>query len=111
MGNMGGQNKSPILFAIICGYVIFSCLWKLFVPATEYELPPWPLVSVALDLLLAIVLFILKLGVPAPDPVSPVHIRYATPLFVSAIAASAIMILIRVSSERGWWTGHLMYSY
>jgi hypothetical protein len=100
--------KAPIALALISGYLIVRCLWRVFVPGTEYALPPWPLVSIVVDILTMIALFILKPQVPAAGPDAPIYIRHATLLFVGGIVATAIMVLIRLSSNRGWWTGHLM---
>jgi hypothetical protein len=55
-----------------------------------------------------IALFILKPMVPAATAGSPAYVRHATALFIGGIIATVIMVLIRVSSDRGWWTGHLM---
>lgn len=63
------------------------------------------------DILLLVVLFVLKPQVPAAGPGSPFYVRCATPLFIAAIVATAIMLLIRFSSNSGWWTGHLMYRF
>ncbi|MCO5139969.1 MULTISPECIES: hypothetical protein [unclassified Shinella] len=101
-------TKAPIALAVIASYLILRCLWRIFVPGTEYALPPWPLVSIILDILTMIVLFILKPQVPVSGPDAPIYVRYATPLFVGGIIATAIMVLIRFSSNKGWWTGHLL---
>lgn len=111
MVDQSTPGKAPVIHAIMCGYVILRCLWRIFIPATEYALPPWPLLSLIFDILVLVALFVLKPQVPAATPDAPVYTRYATPLFVCAIIATAIMVLIRFLSESGWWTGHLMYSF
>ena len=107
-GRAGFPIQGAIAFAIVSGFLILRCLWRVFTPGTEYSLPPWPLVSVIFDIVLMIALFVLKPMVPAAAAGSPAYVRHATTLFVGGIAATAIMVLIRLSSDRGWWTGHLM---
>jgi len=108
MTNAPAQKKAPIALALVSGYLILHCLWRVFIPEREYALPPWPLVSLILDIVVMVFLFILKPQVPAAGPDDPIYVRYATPLFVGGIVATALMVLIRLSSDRGWWTGHLM---
>jgi hypothetical protein len=108
MGEQDSRSRAAIAFAIVSGFLILRCLWRVFTPGTEYSLPPWPLVSVIFDIVLMIALFVLKPMVPAAAAGSPAHVRHATTLFVGGIAATAIMVLIRLSSDRGWWTGHPM---
>ncbi len=111
MTDSNTQAKAPIALAAVSGYLILRCLWRVFIPATEYSLPPWPLLSIIFDILVMISLFILKPQVPSGGPDAPIHVRYATPLFIGGIVATAIMVLIRFSSDSGWWTGHLMYGF
>jgi hypothetical protein len=111
MADQGTPPKAPIALAIVSGYLILRCLWRVFVPAQEYSMPPWPMVSLILDILTMVALFILKPQVPVAGPDAPIYVRYATPLFVGGIVATAIMVLIRFSSDSGWWTGHLMYGF
>lgn len=108
MAEQGSQSRAAIALAVVSGFLIVRCLWRVFIPGTEYALPPWPLVSVIFDILVMIVLFILKPMVPAATADSPALVRHATALFIGGIIATVIMVLIRVSSDRGWWTGHLM---
>jgi hypothetical protein len=108
MAEQGSQSRAAIALAVVSGFLIFRCLWRVFIPGTEYALPPWPLVSVIFDILVMVALFIIKPMVPAATTDSPALVRHATALFIGGIIATAIMVLIRVSSDRGWWTGHLM---
>lgn len=100
--------KGPILFAVICAYLILKCLWRLIVPGGSYSMPPWPLISMGFDLLLLVLLFVLRPQVPAATSASPAYIRFTTPLFAGGIIAVVIMFLIRFSGDTGWWTGHLI---
>ena len=108
MAEQGSRSRAAITLAVVAGFLILRCLWKVFIPGTEFTLPPWPLVSVIFDILVMITLFILKPMVPAATAGSPAYVRHATALFIGGIVATVIMVLIRVSSDRGWWTGHLM---
>ncbi|WEZ85888.1 hypothetical protein P6U16_23140 (plasmid) [Rhizobium sp. 32-5/1] len=108
MADTGKNAKAPIALAVISGYLILRCLWRVFIPGSEYALPPWPILSLIFDTLLMASLFIFKPQVPVARPDDPVQIRYATPLFMGGIVATAIMVLIRISSDKGWWTGHMM---
>lgn len=108
MADTNNHAKAPIALVVVSGYLILRCLWRVFIPGTEYSLPPWPLVSLIFDILVMTSLFILKPQVPVAGPNAPLQVRYATPLFVGGILATAIMVLIRASSDKGWWTGHLM---
>ncbi len=104
-------GKAPTALAVISAYIILRCLWKVFIPATGYSMPPWPVLTLIFDILLLVPLFVLKPQVPAAGPGSPFQVRYATPLFIGGIVATVILVLIRFSSEAGWWTGHLMYGF
>ncbi|MXN47972.1 hypothetical protein GR138_22445 [Shinella kummerowiae] len=108
MAEHGSQSRAAVALAFVSGFLIVRCLWRVFIPGMEYALPPWPLVSVISDILVMIALFIIKPMVPAATADSPALVRHATTLFIGGIIATAIMVLIRVSSDRGWWTGHLM---
>ncbi|GAA4162922.1 hypothetical protein GCM10023069_14430 [Shinella granuli] len=65
-------TKAPIALAVIASYLILRCLWRIFIPGTEYALPPWPLVSIIVDILTMIALFILKPQVPISGPDAPI---------------------------------------
>ena len=108
MTDQGSSSKAPVALAVIAGYLILRCFWRVFTPGAEYALPPWPLVSIIVDILTMVGLFILWPQVPARRLESPIHVRYATPLFIGGIVATVIMVLIRFSSNKGWWTGHLL---
>jgi len=108
MAEQGSQSRAAVVLAFVSGFLIFRCLWRVFIPGSEYAMPPWPLVSVISDILVMVALFIIKPMVPAAMADSPALVRHATKLFIGGIIATAIMVLIRVSSDRGWWTGHLM---
>lgn len=107
MAEQGSQSRAAITLAVVSGILIVRCLWRVFTPGTEYALPPWPLVYLMVDILMMISLFIIRPMVPTATPDSPALVRHATALFIGGIVATVIMVLIRVSSDRGWWTGHL----
>jgi hypothetical protein len=111
MAEAAPSPKAATALAVIAGYLILRCLWKVLVPATEYSLPPWPILTLIFDILMLIPLFILKPQIPAAGPDAPATVRYAKPLFVGGIVATVILVLIRFSSESGWWTGHLTYGF
>lgn len=108
MADTGKHAKAPIALAVVSGYLILHCLWRVFIPGREYSLPPWPVVSLVFDVLVMTSLFVIKPQVPVAGPDDPAHLRFATPLFVGGIVATLVMVLIRFSSNKGWWTGHLL---
>ena len=104
---MTKTEKSPILFPLIAAYLILKCLWRLFLRSGSWPLPPWHYISMASDVLLLVVLLALKPSVPEPTQQSPIYARYPNALFWCAVTAGVVMILLRFTSDHGWWTGHL----
>lgn len=101
------QAKAPLLFTVLAAYLIFKGFWNVFVPGGSWPLPPWPLVSMATNLVLVAVLVAFWTQMPERTEDSPATIRHAAPLFWCAFAAGIVNFLIRFTSEQAWWTGHL----
>ena len=86
-------------------YLIGLFLWRLFTPAHEYDLRSVQMLDMALDALATV----------GPDRVFCEVLRHresAPPraiLLWGALASTAGIWLIRLSSDEGWWTGHRLY--
>lgn len=99
-------SREWLLFVLVCVYLVFQILWRIFTRAGEWPMPPMHLLSMALDLALVVVAVMLysSLGHKLPEGDGKRTLRPL--LFFPALIAGIGMFLIRFSSDVGWWTGH-----
>ena len=107
MADAARAGRAPIGFAVIACYLIVDCLWRLATPGGPWPVSPWPQISMTLDAVLLVALVWLWTYQPAPAADSPPYVRYNGLLFGVGAAAGVVMLILRFTSEHGWWTGHL----
>lgn len=90
-----GRNVA-VGFILSC-YLIGTFLWNAFMPADAYPARTLQMLTIGLNLLAVTGLFGVRPSVP-------------TPLFWAALVAGLGLLALRLTSEHGWWTGHLFYS-
>ena len=98
------------LFVLMSLYLIFFCVWRLVVPANEYGAPGGVYLDIALKaaITIAIVVAYRKL-IRSPD-FSGGKRSLAGLLLVVGVISGVVLLLLRLISDHGWWTGHLNYS-
>ena len=106
MSELASPGKTWPVFLLICAYLILQCLWRLFTPGGSWPMPPWHYVSMASDVLLWAVMIGLKSQLTPLIAYDRSRARLANTLFWSAFLAGIIMILLRLTSDSAWWTGH-----
>jgi hypothetical protein len=94
-GADSGRNF-PIAIILSC-YLIGTFLWNAFVPAHEYPTRTLQMLTIGLNLLAVVGVFGLRSSMPKP-------------LFWAALIAGVGLLALRLTSDHGWWTGHLFYS-
>lgn len=82
---------------ILSCYLIGTFLWNTFVPADEYQTRMLQRLTIGLNMLAVVGLCGLRTTLPKP-------------LFWAALIAGLGLLALRLTSEHGWWTGHLFYS-
>src|SRR5262245_59234015 len=82
---------------ILACYLIGTFLWNVFMPAHEYQMRAAQMLTIGLNLLAVAGLYGLRANIPKP-------------LFAVALIAGIGLLVLRLISDHGWWTGHLYYS-
>jgi hypothetical protein len=92
----GNAGRNVIISLLLPCLLIGQFLWNLLTPAHEYAMRPEQVMTMTLDALLLAGLFGLRRSMPAP-------------LFWTALVAGIGLFALRMISDAGWWTGHLVY--
>jgi hypothetical protein len=90
-------GRNPIISLLLPCLLIGHFLWNLLTPAHEYAMRSEQRLTMTLDFLLLAGLFGLRRSMPAA-------------LFWIALIAGIGLFALRMTSDAGWWTGHLVYS-
>jgi hypothetical protein len=93
------SSRDRTIFIVASVYLIASCLWKVFTPAHELPLRTEQVLTIVLDVMMVAGLIGLKNRVSGLQG-----------LFWAALVCGLGLLLIRVTSDDAWWSGHLMYS-
>ena len=103
----GQGNSGRMVFLLIALYLIVLFLWRAIVPGGSWPLPPWPYVSMGIDLVLIGCLIALR------TRQSDAESRgwASTPLFWLGLIAGIGSLLIRFTGEGAWWTGHFFNEF
>ena len=104
------QKTAWWFFLFISVYLVIAGLWRLTVEAHEFAMPGAVWMRFLLDLGLIAVLFGFFKQLRDHLPLGDARRGYITPLFAAALISGILMLLIRLSSDHGWWTGHLRYN-
>jgi hypothetical protein len=90
------NGRNFAIAAVLSCYLIGTFFWNVFVPAHEYAMRSVQMLTIGLNLLAVVGLFGLKPSMPKP-------------LFWAALLAGIGLLTLRLTSNHGWWTGHLFY--
>jgi hypothetical protein len=93
------SNRDWLIFLVGAGYLIGSFLWRALTPAHEGGLRNMVLMTMGLDALCIVALVGIKRKIPGGNV-----------LFWIALAAGIGLFAIRLSSDDGWWTGHISFT-
>jgi hypothetical protein len=91
------SGRNFAIAVILACYLIGTFLWNVFIPAHEYQVRTTQMLTIGLNLLALVGLLGLKASMPKP-------------LFAAALLAGTGLLVLRMISDHGWWTGHLFYS-
>ena len=93
---------------VLSGYLICLFLYRVLVPAHEYDSRSVVYLTMGLDLLMiaAVIGLRAKLSNEVAMPQEAVMINIA---FVVALLAGLGLLVIRMCGDASWWTGHLHY--
>jgi len=96
-------------FRVIAALLIVTFVYRLSIPSHEYDSRGVVILDIVLNIGLLVGLFGTKrtLSQKAPDDD---RWQVGTPLYWAALTSGVGLLLIRFTSDSGWWTGHLMYS-
>jgi hypothetical protein len=90
--------------------MILLFLWRVFVPAHEYSMRTAQVLDIAINILLLVGLVGLKRQLDREFEPDDSRWSSARPLYWGGLIAGILMLLIRLTSNAAWWTGHLRYS-
>jgi hypothetical protein len=93
---------------VLSGYLICSFLYRVFVPAHEYDSRTVVYMTMGLDLLAVAALIWLRTTL-SRDFMTPQEAVMVNTLFVVALLAGLGLLVIRMGGDSSWWTGHLHY--
>jgi hypothetical protein len=102
-------RTNGITAIVACLLQVVTTFEALFVTASEYDPASMVWLSLALDAGLFVAtaaIFVQFLGSPPATPWRAL----ALPLTAVACVLSLLQVVIRFTSDHGWWTGHLNYA-
>lgn len=91
---------------IVAGVLILRFVWGAFVPGGEWPVSPAHYLAMAIDagLLIGLVGMRKEISATSRAAAQPGLTRA---LFICGVASGIGLLLIRFTSDRAWWTGHL----
>ena len=92
-------GRDRVIFLIAAIYLIGTFLYRALTPAHEGALRGELILTMALDALCVVALVVMKRKVQGGGV-----------LFWIALAAGVGLFAIRLSSDEGWWTGHIFFT-
>ncbi len=107
VNNTRKVDSTWAIYVLAACYLVFLFFWRILLPGGERPLPPMHHVSMALDLALVAVVFVLRFRLSGYLGENPSRGTFATILFWCALGAGIGSLLIRFTSDAAWWTGHL----
>jgi hypothetical protein len=93
---------------VLSGYLICLFLYRVFVPAHEYDSRTLVYLTMGLDVIAVAALIWLR-TVVSRDITTPQEAVLINTLFVFALLAGLGLLVIRMLGKASWWTGHLHY--
>ena len=98
------QNPAPVVL-FMSAWLLFSLRKAVALPGGEFSPDLLATMHFALDLVLTVLVLVLVIGLRGAPPGALRTAGYVVgPL---GFAAGMAMLWIRLSSDVGWWTGHL----
>ena len=91
------MNLNRALPLLVAWILILSFVWRVVVTAHEYQMRGEQVLTVLIDLGLLAGLVGMRQRMP-------------NALFWCALAAGVGSLLLRLTGDDGWWTGHLTFS-
>ena len=110
MPSTSSSSRNWTIFRVISAYMILLFLWRVFVPAHEYSMRTAQVLDIAINILLLVGLVGLKRQLDREFEPDDSRWSSARPLYWGGLIAGILMLLIRLTSNAAWWTGHLRYS-
>ncbi|HVF72603.1 MAG TPA: hypothetical protein VM940_13425 [Chthoniobacterales bacterium] len=97
-------------FFFLAIYLILTFLYRVLVTAHEYDSVAVVYMSIGLDLAMIAGLILGKIAISRQITA---HQRrgLVTIVFVVALLAGVGLLGLRITSDAGWWTGHLRYEF
>ena len=110
MPSTGGGTRNWNIFRVIAGYMMLLLLWRVFVPAHEYSMRTAQLLDVAVNV--GLIVGLVGMHRSLANDFEPDDSRWPSARFFywGGLIAGICMLLIRLTSDAAWWTGHLRYS-
>lgn len=97
------------IFMLCAVLLILNALWRVLVPAHEYSSSGAVWLQLAIDIGLMVGLVGLYRQLSAILSAGDSRRGPMTLLFWPGMVAGIVVFLIRLTSDEGWWTGHLRY--
>ena len=97
------------IFLACSGLLILTCLWRVFIPANEYGSTTSVWLGIVVDGLLILGLVGLYRQLSGLMPAGDSRRGTMALLFWPGLIAGVVIFAIRLTSDHGWWTGHLRY--
>lgn len=94
-------------FLIVTGYLLLRFAWALFVPSGSWPLPPAHYWAMAIDTGLVIGMIVTWRKLTSVLPSNDGTRTVAGFMLAAGIVGAVSMVLIRLGSDHGWWTGRL----
>ena len=98
------------IYLLCAALLVANCLWRVLIPAHEYGSPMSIWFGITVDLLLMVGLIGLYRQFQTQMPLDDSRRGMLKLVFWPGLFAGVVVLIIRVTSDHGWWTGHLQYS-
>jgi hypothetical protein len=95
-------------FFCLAFYLVLIFLWRLFATANEYDSKSMVSLSIGLDILCLVGLIAARVQIKRALPGESLS-GGAQVMFILALVAGIGLLVIRLTSDASWWTGHLHY--
>ena len=99
------------IYLLCAALLVANCLWRVLVPAQGYGSAVSIWFGLTVNLLLMVGLIGLQRQFKAQMAVDDGRRKYLNLIYWPGLFAGAVVLVIRVSSEHGWTTGHLLTTW
>ena len=98
------------IYLLCAALLVANCLWRILVPAQDYGSAVSIWFGITINLLLMVGLIGLYQQIRVQMLAEDARRRLLNLIFWPGLFSGLVVLLIRFTSEHGWWTGHLWYS-